>query len=112
VLRELLTLGWALEGGDLEAHVLQATGRLYLLDLYPKAREARLVPYELGPEQCRRFLWVGDPPASNATRDRATTRRLTYLLGQVPTFRTPLTPGGNIAVPPAGAPRSRDGGPG
>ena len=30
----------------------------------------------------------------------------------VPTFRTPLTPGGNIAVPPVGAPRSRDGGPG
>jgi len=85
VLRELLTLGRALEGGDLEAHVLQATGRLYLLDLYPKAREARLVPYGLGPEQCRRFLWVGDPPASNAPRDRATTRRLTYLLGQVPT---------------------------
>jgi len=85
VLRELLTLGRALEGGDLEAHVLQATGRLYLLDLYPKAREARLVPYGLGPEQCRRFLWVGDPPASNAPRDRATTRKLTYLLGQVPT---------------------------
>ena len=29
-----------------------------------------------------------------------------------PTFRTPLTPGGNIAPPPAGAPGSRDGGPG
>jgi len=29
-----------------------------------------------------------------------------------PTFRTPLTPGGNIAPPPASAPRSRDGGPG
>jgi hypothetical protein len=29
-----------------------------------------------------------------------------------PTFRTPLTPGGNIAPPPVGAPRSRDGGPG
>ncbi len=27
-------------------------------------------------------------------------------------FRTPLTPGGNIALPPAGAPQSRDGGPG
>jgi hypothetical protein len=27
-------------------------------------------------------------------------------------FRTPLTPGGNIALPPADTPRSRDGGPG
>ncbi len=85
MLRELLALGRALEGSGLEAHVLQATGRLYLLDLYPKAKEAQLVPYGLGPAQCRRFLWVGDPPASNAPRDRATTRRLAYLLGQVPT---------------------------
>jgi transposase len=30
----------------------------------------------------------------------------------MPTFRTPLTPGGNIAVPLVGAPRSHDGGPG
>jgi len=29
-----------------------------------------------------------------------------------PTFRTPLTPAGNIAVPPAGVPRFRDGRPG
>ncbi|MGC8968871.1 MAG: TM1802 family CRISPR-associated protein, partial [Thermus sp.] len=85
MLRELLFLGRALEESGLEAHVLQATGRLYLLDLHPKAKEARLVPYELGPEQCRRFLWVGDPPASNAPRDRATTKKLAYLLGQVPT---------------------------
>jgi CRISPR-associated protein Csh1 len=80
VLREFLFLGRALEESGLEAHVLQATGRLYLLDLHPKAKEARFVPYELGPEQCRRFLWVGDPPASNAPRDRATTKKLAYLL--------------------------------
>jgi hypothetical protein len=36
----------------------------------------------------------------------------TLLVAIYPTFRTPLTPGGNIAPPPAGAPRSRDGGPG
>ncbi len=35
-----------------------------------------------------------------------------YFRDLEPTFRTPLTPGGNIAVPPVGAPRSRDGGPG
>ncbi|WP_003046204.1 hypothetical protein [Thermus aquaticus] len=29
-----------------------------------------------------------------------------------PTFRTPFTPAGNIARPPGGAPRSRDGEPG
>ncbi len=29
-----------------------------------------------------------------------------------PTFRTPFTPAGNIARPPGGAPRSRDGAPG
>jgi chromosome partitioning protein len=39
-------------------------------------------------------------------------RLLGILITMYPTFRTPLTPGGNIAVPPAGAPRSRDGGPG
>lgn len=85
MLRELLALGRALGGDGLEAYVQSASGSLYLLDLYPKERRARLVPYELDPEKCRRFLWVGDPPASNAPRDRATTRRLAYLLGQVPT---------------------------
>ena len=38
--------------------------------------------------------------------------RLSGGQGLLPTFRTPLTPGGNIALPPAGAPRSHDGGPG
>ena len=38
--------------------------------------------------------------------------RLSGGQGLLPTFRTPLTPGGNIALPPAGAPWSRDGGPG
>jgi hypothetical protein len=37
--------------------------------------------------------------------------RLSGGQGLPPTFRTPLTPGGNIALPSAGA-RSRDGGPG
>ena len=32
--------------------------------------------------------------------------------GLEPTFRTPFTPAGNIARPPGGAPRSRDGEPG
>jgi len=34
------------------------------------------------------------------------------LLKSGPTFRTPFTPAGNIARPPGGAPRSRDGEPG
>ncbi len=84
MLRTLLALGRAL-GGGLEAYVQPATGLLYLLDLHPEGKRARLQRYQLDEERSRRFLWVGDPPASNAPRDRATTRRLAYLLGQAPT---------------------------
>ncbi|WP_024119922.1 TM1802 family CRISPR-associated protein [Thermus thermophilus] len=87
MLRELIRMGreGAGEGDVLEDLVQEASGTLYLLDLYPEERRASLVPYELDGEKCRRFLWVGDPPASNAPRDRATTSRLHYLLGQAAT---------------------------
>jgi len=87
VLRELLRIGQAVagEGDDFEDLVQETSGTLYLLDLYPEEKRAKLVPYQLDEEKCRCFLWVGDPPASNAPRDRATTSRLHYLLGQVAT---------------------------
>ena len=49
----------------------------------------------------RLFTYVPSPSRFN--------RRLHALY---PTFRTPFTPAGNIARPPEGAPRSRDGEPG
>ncbi len=83
MLRTLLALGRALEGG-LEAYVQPATGLLYLWTSTPRAR---------GPASSA-ISWTRSgaaassgwgPPASNAPRDRATTRRLAYLLGQAPT---------------------------
>ena len=57
---------------------------------------------------------VSTPPEALASGPRA------HVLGVIsgfrgririyPTFRTPLTPGGNSALSPADAPRSRDGG--
>ncbi|MCS6869695.1 TM1802 family CRISPR-associated protein [Thermus sp.] len=86
MIRQLLRLGQSGgEGFRLEDYVQRASGRLYLLDLDPQNRVAGFTPYELDEEKCARFLWVGDPPASNAPRDRATTKDLRYLLGQVPT---------------------------
>lgn len=85
MIHALIALGKQV-GTDLEAFVQKAAeGKLYLLDLYPEERRARLVPYELDERKSRAFLWVGDPPTSGAPRDRATTSRLSYLLGQVPT---------------------------
>ncbi len=85
MIQELIALGRQV-GADLEGFVqTKANGKLYLLDLYPEEKRARLVAYELDEAKSRDFLWVGDPPAANAPRDRATTSRLSYLLGQVPT---------------------------
>ncbi|RTI11359.1 hypothetical protein CSW30_02575 [Thermus scotoductus] len=42
----------------------------------------------------------------------ASSKREAYRKARKPTFRTPFTPAGNIARPPGGAPRSRDGEPG
>ena len=87
-MRHLLELGRVLyreRGGlQLEDLVQVEEGTLYLLDLYPKERLARLIPYELDKEKCRRFLWIEDPPQSQAQRDRVTTKKLRYLVGQVP----------------------------
>ena len=85
MIQELIALGKQV-GADLEGFVqTKAKGRLYLLDLHPEEKRARLVAYDLDEAKSRAFLWVGDPPASGAPRDRATTSRLSYLLGQVPT---------------------------
>lgn len=61
MLRALLALGRAL-GGGLEAYVQPARGLLYLLDLHPRSKRARLQRYQLDEEQSRRFLWGGGPP--------------------------------------------------
>lgn len=64
MLRELLRIGQAVagEGDDFEDLVQETSGTLYLLDLYPEEKRAKLVPYQLDEEKCRCFLWVGDPP--------------------------------------------------
>ena len=49
----------------------------------------------------------GLPPVAWEGRRRPSSRALSH-----PTFLTPFTPAGNIARPPGGAPRSRDGEPG
>ncbi|KGQ22882.2 TM1802 family CRISPR-associated protein [Thermus filiformis] len=94
MLRELLALGKGL-GGGLEDYVQKppgkkasgkkASGKLYLVDLRPEEKQVQLQPHDLDENICEKYLWVGDPPASNAPRDRATTSKLVYLLGQVPT---------------------------
>ncbi|GAA6732632.1 MULTISPECIES: TM1802 family CRISPR-associated protein [Thermus] len=85
MIRQLLHLGLGQEGDFLESLAREEKGRLYVLDCHPEEGVAYLVPHELDGEKCRRFLWVGDPPASNAPRDRATTSGLHYLLGQAVT---------------------------
>lgn len=92
MMRHLLELGRALypQGNPAPEELVDGLvqgveeGTLYLLDIYPEKKCAKLTPFELNEEKCRRFLWVGDPPQSNAPRDRVTTRELRYLLGQVP----------------------------
>ncbi len=85
MIRPLIHLGQALlkQGHALEGLVMEEKGSLFLLDLDPRAKEARLQSFDLDPVKLKRFLWVGDPPASGAQRDRVTTSRLEYLVGQV-----------------------------
>ena len=90
MIRQLLYLGRAIGKGAspaqaLEMSVERAQGTLYLLDLDPGKKLARLTPSLLDEEKRRRFLWVGDPPQSNKARDRVTTKELRYLVVQVPT---------------------------
>ena len=90
MIRQLLYLGRAIGKGAspaqaLEMSVERAQGTLYLLDLDPGKKLARLTPSLLDEEKRRRFLWVGDPPQSNKARDRVTTKELRYLVAEIPT---------------------------
>ncbi|WP_337845338.1 TM1802 family CRISPR-associated protein [Thermus sp.] len=86
MIRALLRLGEARsQEGFLEGLVVEGEGILYVVDLHPEAKRLEFRPVELKPEVCRRYLWVGEPAASGAPRDRATASGLHYLLGSVPT---------------------------
>ncbi|WP_413217046.1 hypothetical protein ACLWNE_07720 [Thermus oshimai] len=86
---------------DLEKEVLQAPAEPLALPQPPEAPAPPAWPYVLGALVVALLLYLlfrlllPSRPASLK-----------------PTFRTPFTPAGNIARPPGGAPRSRDGEPG